>query len=63
MDVVFFFNWTWLFYSIFFSYVVKKIIFLKNHVIKLYKLTKIKGCGGNYYSPNNHCIVDYNSNS
>ena len=40
----FFFNWTWLFCSLFLSYVVKKIVLEKNHVIELYKIIKIKGC-------------------
>jgi hypothetical protein len=39
-----FFNWTWLFYSLFFCHIVKKIVLEKSHVIKLYKVTKIKGC-------------------
>jgi hypothetical protein len=32
------------FYSLFFSYIVKKIVLEKIHVIKLYNVTKIKGC-------------------
>jgi hypothetical protein len=31
------------FYS-FFSHIVKKIVLKKSHIIKLYKVTKIKGC-------------------
>ena len=31
------------FYCLIFSFVVKKIVFEKNHVIKLYKVEKIKG--------------------
>ena len=31
------------FYSLFFSHLVKKIVLEKSHVIKLYKVTKIKG--------------------
>jgi hypothetical protein len=57
-----FFNWTWFFYSLFFSHVVKKIVYEKNHVIKLYEITKIKRHGGNHCSPNIHYIVDYHSN-
>jgi hypothetical protein len=33
------------FYSLFFSHIVKnKIVLEKSHVVKLYKVTKIKGC-------------------
>ena len=45
-----------------FSHIVKKIILEKNYAIKLYKVIKIKGCGGNYCSPNTHCTMDYDSN-
>jgi hypothetical protein len=35
----------YIFYSLFFfSDIVRKIVLEKNHVIKLYKITKIKGC-------------------
>jgi hypothetical protein len=32
------------FYSLFFSHIVRKIVLEKSQVIKLYKITKIKGC-------------------
>jgi hypothetical protein len=57
-----FFNWTWFFYSLFSFHVVEKIVLKKNHVIKLYEVTKIKECGGNHCSLNSHCIADYDSN-
>jgi energy-converting hydrogenase Eha subunit A len=44
MDLVGFFNQTLFFYSLIFSYIVKKKIVLeKNHVIKFYEIKKIKG--------------------
>jgi hypothetical protein len=35
---MFFFNWTWVCYRLFFSRIVKKIVSKKRHVIKLYKV-------------------------
>ena len=46
----------------FFSHIVRKIVLEKNHIIKFYEVTKIKGCGGNHCSPNTHYTTDYNSN-
>jgi hypothetical protein len=47
------------FYSLFFFHIVKKIVLEKNHVIKLHKVTKIKGCKKSlfthtYYTVNNN---------
>jgi hypothetical protein len=33
------------FCSLFFTHAARKIVLEKNNVIKLYKVTKIKGCG------------------
>jgi hypothetical protein len=41
-----------LFYNLFFSHIIKKVVLKKKHVIKLYEIKKIK----------THCTVDYNSN-
>jgi len=62
MDLVcFFFNWTWLFYNLFCSYIVQKIVLEKKMLLKLNEVTRIKESKGNYCSPNIHCIMDYNS--
>jgi hypothetical protein len=50
------------FLSSIFSHIVKKIILEKNHIIKFYKVTKIKGSGGNYYSLNTIALY-YKSNT
>jgi len=62
MDLVGFLIELGIFIVYFFSHNVKKIILEKNHAIKLYEVTKIKGCGGNHCSPNTYCTLDYNSN-
>jgi len=63
MDVVWFFLIELDFFIVyFFSHIVKKIILKKNHVIKLYEVTKIKEYEGNHCSLNTYCNVDYNSN-
>jgi len=62
MDFMSFFSLHLSFYNLFF-YIIKKIILIKNHVIKLYEVTKIKEYGENYCSPNTYCTVDYNNNS
>jgi hypothetical protein len=50
-----FFNWTWFFFSLFFSHIVN-FFFEKNHFIKLFKVTKIKGCEKTTVHPHTlHC--------
>jgi hypothetical protein len=45
-----------LLYSLFFSHIVKKIVFEKSHIIKLYKVTKIKWHGKTIVHPHTfHC--------
>ena len=47
------------FYNLF-SYIIKKIILVKNHVFKFYKIIKIKEYRVNHYSPNIYYTVNYN---
>jgi hypothetical protein len=46
----------------FFSHIVRKIVLEKSHVIKLYKVTKIKGCEETIVYSYIYCTVNDNSN-